>query len=106
MVEMATVLAGLAIIIAMATLGAVLLIRFVMPGAARGNRILAAALLGSAAPLLPFTFVSGLGGDWIAATLGFGALIAGAGLLVGWPIAHFATRRLDRLTGIDARLFD
>lgn len=108
MVQVATGLVALAIILVFTTLGAVLLVRFVLPDMARASRVLAAGLGGPVGAMGPFLFIVALeeGGWRSGAALGLLLVLAASCLLLGWPVAHFATRRLDRLTRFDSGVFE
>lgn len=95
-------------ILYMATLGAVLLARFVLgPGNGTG-RVFAAALGGPVTVILPVVGIA-LADSGVRSPLEFA--IGSAAILMGffavsYPVAHFATRRLDRLTGFDPQVFE
>lgn len=97
-----------AVILVMATLGAVLVARFLMGGAPPSRRVFAAALGGPLSLILPLWVIGSAGdGDFSTEQLvGFTALLLIAFGAVGWPIAHLATRRLDRLTRFDPQVFE
>ena len=95
------------IIFIMATLGCVLLVAFTMRKSSARARITVAALAGPGtmvAPIMLLAAIDGPGGA--SAALGFSiiGLIACAG--IGWPVAHVATRRLDRLIQFDVDTFE
>ena len=74
----------------------------------RGLRILAATLLGPGLMLVPLSLVALFDGspDALAGFLGIGIigmLICG---IVSWPVAHLATKKLDRLTVFDIETFE
>jgi type IV secretory pathway TrbD component len=97
-----------AIILVMATLGAVLVVRFAIGGADRSRRVVAAALGGPLTVILP-TFVVVIFAEGAASStefIGFGVLLLVTFGVIGWPVAHFSTRRLDRLTRFDPQVFD
>ena len=95
------------IIFVMATLGCVLLVAFTMRKASARARITVAALSGPGLMIAPVMLLAAADGSSGAATvLGFAiiGLIACAG--IGWPVAHVATRRLDRLIQFDVDTFE
>jgi len=95
------------VIIFMSTLGSVLLVQFIVPKLSRGKRILVAALIGPALLLLPVTAVILVDNPSDALVGLFGVSIMGLVMsgIVGWPTAHFATKRLDRMTKFDLETF-
>lgn len=98
----------LAIILVMATLGAVLLARFMLPGQSGARRVFAAAVGGPAFLLVPAIGIVVAAQDVFSPeqVIGFGfILFVGVGV-IGWPTAHLATRRLDRLTRYDPQVFE
>ena len=107
MVEAGTVLASLALMLVLATLGAVLLARFLLPNAAPGSRVLVAAVGGPCGLLGPVMLITTLEAGALQAGALWAAVAIGAtSLAIGWPVAHFATRRLDRLAQMDGSIFD
>lgn len=100
--------AFVAILLVIATLGAVLVARFVLGGSDASRRVLAAAMGGPMIVILPtlgFMFVDGGGLD-PSALFGFTFVLLVTCGAIGWPVAHFATRRLDRLTAFDPKVFE
>lgn len=96
------------VILVMATLGAVLLVRFVLGSGNRGGRVIAAALGGPMIVILPI-FLLGWSNDPGRSAVDLVAvfvILLVALVSLGWPVAHFATRRLDRLTGFDPKVFE
>ena len=96
------------VMVVMSTLGSVLLVQFVASKWRRGLRILAATLLGPGLMLVPLSLVALFDGspDALAGFLGIGIigmLICG---IVSWPVAHLATKKLDRLTVFDIETFE
>lgn len=96
------------LLIIMSTLGAVLVARFVLGGSGSSARIVAAAFGGPITLVLPvFAIVISEGfsrsdGElWVALFLLMLLFCA-----IGWPVAHFATRRLDLLTRFDPQIFE
>jgi hypothetical protein len=97
-----------AFVLVMATLGAVLLARLVLGGQDSARRVLAAALGGPLSLILPIVLIvlfdSGRADS--SAMIGFAILTVFALGAIGWPVAHFATRRLDRVTAFDPTVFE
>lgn len=93
--------------IQMVTLGAVLLTQFVLGRQSRVRRVFTAAVCGSLAMIAPtFALVYSAQGNFdFEQFVGMGVLLA-VGAMVAWPVAHFATRRLDRLTQFDPQIFE
>lgn len=96
------------VILFMVTLGAVLLARFVMRGSDRSARTMAAAIGGPLTLVLPvYALVLAEGDSRSNVDAGIGFIVLTVLLcLVGWPVAHFATRRLDKLTRFDPQVFE
>lgn len=96
------------LLVVMSTLGCVLLVAFVMAKRSFRARVLTAMLAGPGVMLLPLLLLaaSDSGGDGFAAMLGFSFLGALACGFIGWPVAHMATRRLDRLIQFDVGTFE
>jgi hypothetical protein len=97
-----------AVVLVMATLGAVLIARFVLGGGDISRRVIAAAIGGPLTVILPtlaFVFVD-VGAIDTSGIIGFSILLVIAFGAIGWPISHFATRRLDRLTRFDPEVFE
>ncbi|MEM9500468.1 MAG: hypothetical protein AAF941_01360 [Pseudomonadota bacterium] len=106
MVEAGTTIFALALVMTMATLGAVLLMRFFMKKADTSTRTFMAALLGPGLVLLPvsaFVFLADQGG--IEGILGIFIILLLLFAMIGYPVSHFATRRLDKLTRFNADTF-
>lgn len=96
------------LILAMMTLGAVLLTKFLAVRLSRSARIAIAAIVGPASLLVPVFSIGLFEGesDYLAIFLGItigGVLLFG---LISFPVALFATRRLDRLTQFDLETFE
>ncbi len=107
MIEATTTIFAATIIIAMATLGAVLLVRFFMTKADTATRTVTAALLGPLLVLLPFFIVLIITeGDGIAGLIGISVIVLLLFVFIGYPVSHFATRRLDKLTEFTADIFE
>ena len=107
---LATLLAILLMLVLfiMSTLGCVLLVGFFLSKLSRGIRILLATLSGPGVIILPIMLLalSDGGGDGFAASLGFSVLGAIVCAFIAWPVAHLATRRLDRMTQFDVGTFE
>lgn len=99
----------IAIIYVLATLGAVLLVRFVMGSGHTSRRVFAAALGGPLMVTVPGLALI-LFDDTVlssaSAFIGFSMALVIVSCAICWPIAHFATRRLDRLTQFDPQVFE
>lgn len=108
MVVAVFVLAFAVIILVLVTLGAVLVARFVIGAGNTSRRVLAAAIGGPLAVVVPMAGIAlfDQAADGSLAMIGFGILLVIAFGAIGWPVAHFATRRLDRLTQFDAKFFE
>jgi len=106
MIEAVIVFVSIGIIVTMATLGAVLLTKFWRGKWSRSARVALAAALGSALPLWPFGLIYAAEGasDMAVGIAGAFILIVPV-LLIGWPTAFLATRKLDRLADIKTSIF-
>lgn len=96
------------IVLAMATLGAVLVARFVFGGEEPSRRVIAAAMGGPLTVILPtlvFILVDAGAVD-ASGAIGFSIVLVMAFGAIGWPVSHFATRRLDLLTRFDPQVFE
>jgi len=101
-------LALVVVILVMATLGAVLLVRFVLGSGNRAGRVIVAALGGPMILILPIFMLAwsdNPGRSAVDLVAIFLLLLVALGG-VGWPVAHFATRRFDRLTAFDPQVFE
>lgn len=98
----------LLVFLVMTTLGSVLLAAFFIPKSTRKRRVFAAAFGGPAAFLVPIMAFAALDSlaDMIPVLIGFGVLGGIMIAAVGWPVAHFATKRLDRLIQFDLETFE
>lgn len=96
------------VVLVMATLGAVLLVRFLLGGRSHSTRVLAAASAGPMTIILPVLGVAIVDITLVdpETLVGFAVLFLICVGAIGWPVAHFATRRLDRLTRFDPQLFE
>lgn len=101
-------IATMLLLVVMSTLGCVLLVAFVMAKRSFRVRVLTAMFAGPGMMIVPAMLLSmgDLGGDGLAAMLGFSFLGALACGFIGWPVAHIATRRLDRLIQFDIGTFE
>ena len=107
---MMTGLIGIAIFlvtIAMSTLGSVLLLRFILGDWSRGRRVLLATLMGPGLMLIPFSLVALFDGGAGGFAAFFGISVMGMAMcgIISWPVAHFSTKKLDRLTVFDVETF-
>lgn len=96
-----------AIFFVLMTLGTVLLVKFFLARLTRSSRVLVASVLAPLSLMIPASLISLAEGDASIADVLI-VLIVGGGVLaviVCWPIAHFATKRLDRLTEFDIETF-
>jgi hypothetical protein len=102
------VLLLLVVYLLMATLGSVLLAAFFISNASHSERMWAAAFGGPAALLLPTGAfaVFDSRADTVSVVIGLGVMGVMMFLAVGWPVAHFATKRLDKLTQFDLETFE
>lgn len=96
------------IIFIMATLGAVLLAWLALDRAAQSRRVFAAALGGPLTIILPGFAIIFTGQGFVPTEQFFGLALLGAFAFgaIGWPVAHFATQRLDRLTRFNPQVFE
>jgi len=89
------------------TLGSVLLAKFLLKGSVRSVRVLLASIAPPIALMVPTLLVNMTEGSEelfdliIAFTVGGGSL----SVVFCWPVAHFATKRLDRLTEFSTETF-
>lgn len=96
------------LLLVMVTLGAVLVARFALGGWDSSARIVAAAFVGPLTLVLPvFAVVLSEGlsrpdGELWAVLFVLLFLFCA----ICWPVSHFATRRLDRLTRFDPQVFE
>lgn len=103
---LAVILVVLALFV-MSTLGSVLLVAFVFAKASFKLRVVVALLAGPGVLILPIMLlVASDGGGALDAMLGFSAIGAIACGFIGWPVAHLATKRLDRLIQFDVGTFE
>jgi hypothetical protein len=96
------------LVLVVMTMGTVLLACFLIGGAS-GSRRIAAAVIG--APLLLLLPFFALGQAGTGASTGTEMVAAfvfmmGVCCAIAWPVAYFATRRLDRLTQFDPSVFE
>jgi hypothetical protein len=90
------------------TMGTVLLAYFLIGGASVSRRI-AAAAIGAPLPLLIPLFAlaqAGTGDSTGTEMVSAFVFMMGICCVVAWPVAHVATRRLDRLTQFDPSVFE
>jgi hypothetical protein len=97
-----------AIVLVMTTLGAVLIARLLMGRSTLSQRVMAAAVGGPATVIVPSMGIIVIDGGPTdsSALVGFAVAFVIAFGVIGWPVAHFATRRLDRLTQFDPQVFE
>lgn len=96
MLEIVTNSYALLMLSAMSTLGAALLVQLFAPKATHARKCLHAALVGPLLAILPLILILEAEGDLLLRAGYLMGLLLGVGLLVGWPLAHFALKRLDR----------
>lgn len=96
------------VLFVMSTLGCVLLVSFVMAKRSFTLRMITAMLAGPGVLIVPIMLLAASdgGADGLSAMLGFSFIGALACGFVGWPVAHLATRRLDRLIQFDIGTFE
>lgn len=108
MIQAGTVFVGVAIILVMATLGAVLLVSFVAGSMAFAARVAAAAGLAPFSVFVPVLVSTEIhtGPDWLFGLGAIALVVIFGSILIGWPIAHFATLRLDSMLQQDSDTFE
>ena len=106
MVEGIAIVVGMLFFFGMATLGMVLLVAFFASGHSRGRKVLFAALGGPGSFFLLMAPLALLDTPVWSTLLGIVVIVLFSSAIVGWPVAYFATRRLDRLTRFDSSTFD
>lgn len=101
-------LALVILILFMMTLGAVLLAGLLIGGTSSARRIALAAIGAPLVLLLPvFAVTLSETGARTGTEMGAGfVILLGVFGVIAWPVAHFATRRLDRLTQFDPSVFE
>lgn len=107
MISALLVIPLIAIFFGFMTLGTVLLVKFFLTRLARPTRVLVASILAPLSVMIPASLISLAEGDADIADVLI-ALIIGGGffsVIFCWPIAHFATKRLDQLTEFDIETF-
>ena len=93
------------VVLSLSTLGFVLLVAFFLQKRGFSTRVLLAAVLGPGMLIMPISLLA-MGEGNFEASMGLLILVALACLFVGWPVAHLATRRLDRLIKFDIGTFE
>lgn len=106
-------LEGLAVILfvlvmfILATLGCVLLVTFLFAKRAFRVRVVLAMFAGPGLLLIPAMLLAMTdSGSALEAMLGFSFIGLLACAFIGWPVAHFATKKLDRLIQFDVGTFE
>ena len=95
------------LLVTMVTLGSVLLVGFFFVNRLRQTRVLAAAIFGTLLSLGPILFFSNFeNGEFVEPMGLIAAILIISMAILGWPIAYFATKKLDRLTQFDAKVFE
>jgi ABC-type spermidine/putrescine transport system permease subunit II len=94
--------------IGLVTCGTVLLVNLFFYRMSFANRIITSMVSGPTVSFLPIFLLGELtiSGDWWAALLGFAIVLVLVGVVIFWPVAHFATRRFDRLRENTASVFE
>lgn len=106
MVEGIAIALGMLFFFGTATLGMVLLVSLFAGGQPRGRRVLLAALGGPGSLFLLMAPFALLDSPVWEVFVGIVVIVLFSSAIIGWPIAYFATRRLDRLTRFDPSTFD
>ena len=108
MVAVVVSILGLAVILGLMTGGMTLCLFLWRRRWPRVTRVALAAFLGPASlmaiPLFMALFEGGESLGDMAFAMGMGAVFFGA--IIGWPVAAFLTKRIDRFAEYDARVFD
>ena len=103
---LAVILVVLAMFI-LATLGCVLLTAFFFSKKSFRTRVVLAMFAGPGLLLAPIMRLAASdGGSALEAMLGFSVIGLLACGFIGWPVAHFATKKLDRLIQFDVGTFE
>lgn len=107
MIEVAVIIAFFVIIYSMASLGAVLLTAFVRPRWPRSSRVFVSSVMGPTLVTLPILVfaLDEQGEQLIFQSVALGLVVVLTIVLIGWPTAYFATKRLDRMTQFDPDTF-
>lgn len=106
MIETIAVIVAMLFFFGLVTLGMVLLVAFFAERQPRGRKVLLAAIGGPGSFLLLTTPFALLDAPTWEALLGLAIILLFASVIVGWPIAYFATRRLERLMRFDTSTFE
>ncbi|WP_209347855.1 hypothetical protein [Pontixanthobacter sp. CEM42] len=107
MIDFFASFASLVMMIFLSTAGSALLLKFWAGNLSRSTRILLAIAAGTLLPFLPLTMMANTYGEiGMEMAIQIGAVLTIPMLVVGWPIAFFATRKLDKLTEIKASVFE
>ncbi|KPF61742.1 hypothetical protein [Porphyrobacter sp. AAP60] len=95
------------VVLVMVTLGAVLLAHFIFGATRRSTRVVAATLGGPLTLVLPMFAIMLFDGGVRSGTelVAVIAILMSISSGMAWPIAHFATRRLDQSTQFDPQVF-
>ncbi len=95
-------------ILYLATLGAVLLVRFVLGSENRTGRVVAATLIGPVTVIMPIMLLGWVDNSdrSLLELAGIFLVLMAMCCALGWPVAQFATRRLDRETRFDPQMFE
>lgn len=107
MLETFAVILLVLVMFVLATLGCVLLTAFLFAKYAFATRVVVALLAGPGLLLAPvMLLIATDGSSALEAFLGFSMIGVLACAFIGWPVAHFATRRLDHLIQFDIGTFE
>lgn len=107
MLEAIAVIILVLVMFTLATLGCVLLVTFLLAKKGFRTRVVLAMFAGPGLLLAPVVLLAASdGGSAFEAMLGFSMIGLIACALIGWPVAYFATRRLDRLVQFDVETFE
>ncbi len=107
MIEVIVVIALVLIVLVMSTLGSVLLAGLFLSKLDRVARVFVAAIAGPILIIVPAVILGGMNdpNGLFEGVIVLGLIGAVAAVVVGWPVAHFATKSLDRLMKFDLETF-
>lgn len=93
-------------ILVMMTLGAVLLVHLTLPKAPIGRKTLLGALIGPNALIFPVALHSIDNSDLAVGVAAMALIMGILSLFIGWPLAHFSNKRLERLAAPSVEIFE